>query len=291
MHELLRSELDDLAAVVVVDDLQKGCPEVLDGIRALADAALNVNGIRLVVLSREKKKLSNPDAVSRGLLRELTLGGLDADSAARLMGANVPAGERSRLLAATNGHPLYIELLSRRGASAGKEAIEEHLGKEIYAARKGARTNNLQSVHFVRADCRFMPLRSASSQLVFCASVLEHLPDVLPAVLEIARILDSSGKLVVGAPTENALYGMGRRLVGLRKPVDHFHQGVRLEAVIDRKFTRSLSRKLPFSFLPTFLALYLISVYEKSREPIACASDTTPAPHCMPHLSSSPASY
>ena len=133
VHELLRSELDDLAAVVVVDDLQKGCPEVLDGIRALADAALNVNGIRLVVLSREKKKLSNPDAVSRGLLRELTLGGLDADSAARLMGANVPAGERSRLLAATNGHPLYIELLSRRGASAGKEAIEEHLGKEIYA--------------------------------------------------------------------------------------------------------------------------------------------------------------
>jgi len=187
------------------------------------------------------------------------------------------------------GRGELLEILA--GKFAGAEYVAIDLGKEIYAARKGARANNLQSVHFMRADCRFMPLRSASSQLVFCASVLEHLPDVLPAMLEIARILDSSGKLVVGAPTENALYGMGRRLVGLRKPVDHFHQGVRLEAVIDRKFTRSLSRKLPFSFLPTFLALYLISVYEKSREPIACASDTTPAPHCMPHLSSSPASY
>jgi ubiquinone/menaquinone biosynthesis C-methylase UbiE len=118
----------------------------------------------------------------------------------------------------------------------------------------------------VRADCTSLPLRSACSQLVFCASVLEHLPDVLPATSEIARILEFGGKSVVGVPTENALYGMGRKLAGLRKPVDHFHKGVHLEAALGRKFTRSLSRKLPFSFLPTFLALYLISVYEKSRE-------------------------
>ena len=133
VHELLRAEFEGLGAVICVDDLQKAGPELTDGVRAMADAAIHVNGPRLLVLSREKRKLSNPDAAARGLVRELSLGGLDAESAARLMGNGVPAEERPRIIAATGGHPLYIELLARRGAAAGREAIEEHLRKEIYA--------------------------------------------------------------------------------------------------------------------------------------------------------------
>jgi tetratricopeptide (TPR) repeat protein/DNA-binding MarR family transcriptional regulator len=133
VHELLRTEFQELDAVIVIDDLQKGPPEVLDGVRAMADAAVSVNGPRLLVLSRERKRLCNPDAASRGLVRELSLGGLDQDSALRLMGNSVPAEERAGVMAAANGHPLYIELLARRGAAAGREAIEEHLRNEIYS--------------------------------------------------------------------------------------------------------------------------------------------------------------
>ena len=133
VHELLRSEFENLGAVIVIDDLQKGSQEVLDGVRAMADAAVSVNGPRLLVLTREKRRLCNPDAASRGLLRELSLGGLDRDSALKLMGSSVPPEERAGLMAATNGHPLYIELLARRGAAAGREAIEEHLRTEIYS--------------------------------------------------------------------------------------------------------------------------------------------------------------
>jgi len=133
VHELLRSEFESLAAIIVIDDLQKGSQEVLDGVRAFADAAISVNGPRLLVLTREKRRLSNPDAASRGIVRELSLGGLDNESALRLIGNSVPAVERAGVIAATNGHPLYIELLARRGATAGREAIEEHLRSEIYS--------------------------------------------------------------------------------------------------------------------------------------------------------------
>lgn len=131
VHELLRSEFESLGAIIVIDDLQKGSQEVLDVVRAMADAAVSVNGPRLLVLTREKRVLSNPDAASRGLVRELSLGGLDRESALQLMGNSVPAGERAGVIATANGHPLYIELLARRGAVAGREAIEEHLRNEI----------------------------------------------------------------------------------------------------------------------------------------------------------------
>jgi len=133
VHELLRAEFEDLGAVMVIDDLQKGSPEVLDCVRAMADAAIQVNGPRILVLSRERKRLCNPDAQSRGFLRELSLRGLDEESALMLMGNSVPAGERAGVMAATSGHPLYIELLARRGAAAGREAIEDHLRNEVYA--------------------------------------------------------------------------------------------------------------------------------------------------------------
>ncbi len=134
VHELMRSEFEDLGAVMVIDDLQKARPEVLDGVRALADAAIRVNGPRLLVLSRERPRLSNPDARSRGLLRELSLGALDEASARSLIGNSVPPGEMAGVVAAAGGHPLYIELLARRGAAAGREAIEDHLRNEVYSS-------------------------------------------------------------------------------------------------------------------------------------------------------------
>jgi tetratricopeptide (TPR) repeat protein len=133
VHELLRAEFADLGAVIVVDDLQKAPPEVRDGVRAIAEAALQVNGPRILVLSRDRRRLCNPDARSRGIARELSLGGLDNDSALKLIGNAVPAEERAGLMAAGGGSPLYIELLASRGAAAGREAIGEHLRDEVWS--------------------------------------------------------------------------------------------------------------------------------------------------------------
>jgi len=133
VHELLRAEFLDLGAVMVVDDLQKGSPEVQDAVRAMVDAALQVNGPRLLILSRVRLRLANPDAFSRGLVREIALGGLDRRSALELIGNSVPAEERAGMLDAAGGHPLYIELLARLGAASGREAVLDHLRNEVYA--------------------------------------------------------------------------------------------------------------------------------------------------------------
>jgi hypothetical protein len=75
------------------------------------------------------------------------------------------------------------------------------------------------------------------------------------------RVLEPEGTLVVGLPTENRLYGIARRLMGLRKPADHFHKCGYVEAILDREFMSSHARKLPLSFLPNFLSLYHVTVY------------------------------
>jgi ubiquinone/menaquinone biosynthesis C-methylase UbiE len=121
--------------------------------------------------------------------------------------------------------------------------------------------NRQPNEQLLRADCNHLPLRPNSSQLILCASLLEHLPSVELAVSEIQRVLESEGTLVVGVPTENRFYGIARKLARLRKPSDHFHKSGYLESILEQKFVRSRARKLPFSFLPDFLSLYHILVF------------------------------
>ena len=152
------------------------------------------------------------------------------------------------------------------------EFLAVDLGDDIFVARRRIKGKDVRSLQFVRADVRLLPLRSCCSQLVFCASVLEHLPDVLPAILEMRRILGRGGRLVVGVPTENRVYHIARKLAGFRKPADHHHQGTLVDKLLRDKLDLSISRKLPFSLLPRFLALYLVSVYEKERKPTSVSA-------------------
>jgi hypothetical protein len=68
----------------------------------------------------------------------------------------------------------------------------------------------------------------------------------------------------VGVPMENLIYRIARKLVGIRKPFDHYHQAPHVDGLLKGNFVPLLSRNLPFSLLPDVLSLYLVSVYEKS---------------------------
>ena len=137
------------------------------------------------------------------------------------------------------------------------------LGPIFRRQREKRNLGKLQNASFVKADCMHLPFRSNSSQLVFCASILEHLPDVLPALSELDRILEINGKLVVGLPTENRAYQVSRAIAGLKKPSDHFHGGAYVETLLARKFPHTKSTALPFSFLPRSLSLYSVLVCGK----------------------------
>jgi len=147
--------------------------------------------------------------------------------------------------------------------SSGSEYVGVDLGTNLQEAKRKAKLGKLQNANFVKADCTCLPFRSNSSQLVFCASLLEHLPDVLPALSELDRILEIDGKLVVGIPTENRAYQVSRAITGLQKPSDHFHSGVYVETLLARKFPHTKSTTLPFSFLPRSLSLYSVLVCGK----------------------------
>jgi ubiquinone/menaquinone biosynthesis C-methylase UbiE len=142
----------------------------------------------------------------------------------------------------------------------GSECIGIDVGNNLGEAKRTTRVECLENVQLVKADCALLPFKSESVQLVFCASVLEHLVNVLPTVLEIERILQLDGSLVIGVPTENHLYRIARWLVGLQKPKDHYHQGANIEVLVESRFVNHQSLMLPFSFLPRLLSLYMVIV-------------------------------
>jgi ubiquinone/menaquinone biosynthesis C-methylase UbiE len=158
------------------------------------------------------------------------------------------------------------------------ECIGIDIGKSLREAKRKAKVENIQNVQFVKADCTLLPFRSGSLQLVFCASVLEHLVDVPSALLEIERILELDGRLVIGVPTENRVYQISRAMVGLRKPTDHFHQGAYIEALAASRFADHQSEMLPFSFLPRFLSLYIVLVCNRFGPKTMCV-DTSNQHH------------
>ena len=146
---------------------------------------------------------------------------------------------------------------------AGSVYVGIDIGVNLDEAKRKAQLHDVLNAQFVKADCKFLPIRSNSSQLVFCASILEHLLEVSPALSELERVLELDGKLVVGVPTENRLYQISRAVVGLQKPADHYHKGMYLEALLAQKFPDTKSTALPFSFLPKGLSLYRVLICRK----------------------------
>lgn len=134
LHDILISELRDLDALVIIDDLQRASEEALGAVRALAEAVIQAAGARLLVLSRRRRSLCRPSELARGAARELALGGLDEESSLRLVGAGLPPEERRAVLAAAQGHPLYLHILSRSGIKAGRGEVWEHIRTELLSS-------------------------------------------------------------------------------------------------------------------------------------------------------------
>ena len=132
VRQLIWEDFQDLAAAIVIDDLQRASKEVEEGVRILIEAAMGVpSGPRILVLSRERRRLCAPRSLSGAGVHELVLQGLDRASAASLAGRRLGQAGRERVLSAAGGHPLYIEILSRRGPSEGMGMVWEHIRGQL----------------------------------------------------------------------------------------------------------------------------------------------------------------
>ena len=109
--EVLRQDLPDTDAFLVLDDAHDASPEGLVVIRMVAEAATSSPNVRLVILSRRTVPIYDArDTVLTGRVREIELDGLaPADAAALLSegGDPTPLVDLGRRL---GGHPLLLEL-------------------------------------------------------------------------------------------------------------------------------------------------------------------------------------
>ena len=98
-----------------------------------------------------------------------------------------------------------------------------------------------------------LPLDHGEIDLVWCSEVLEHIPDVAHALLEIRRVLKPDGRVLITVPYHGRLQAAGIALTRFDRHFDPLGQHVRfftrgsLKAALERSgFTRvQISRARP----------------------------------------------
>jgi len=86
--------------------------------------------------------------------------------------------------------PLLYEIAGNRSKIVSLDIAEEMLKR----ARNNSHPTN---IHYVHADVAAIPLASQTFDFVICYSCFPHFPDKTKALAEMARVLRSSGRLII----------------------------------------------------------------------------------------------
>src|SRR3989454_326342 len=118
---------EDLAGcVLAIDDLH-ACPAADALLRAVVEHPPEA---KILVATRTQPGFFESPDVARGRVLELRLEGLDDESAAELLasrGASLEPADVPRVVAATGGHPLALELFAASGLDAGAVETERYV--------------------------------------------------------------------------------------------------------------------------------------------------------------------
>ncbi len=121
---VLREDLS--GCVLAIDDLHT-CPAADALLRAVVEQPPDA---KILVATRTQPTFFEPPDVARGRVIELRLDGLDDESAAELLasrGASLEPRDVPRVIAATGGHPLALELFAASGLDAGAVETERYV--------------------------------------------------------------------------------------------------------------------------------------------------------------------
>src|SRR5439155_1280943 len=127
--------------------------------RAVA-VVIGVAGIgksALLVATRTQPTFFEPPDVARGRVLELRLDGLDEASAAELLasrGASLDPGDVPRVIAATGGHPLALELFAASGLDAGAVETEQYVLDTVLEGLDDASEDLLRTFAVLRRPAR-----------------------------------------------------------------------------------------------------------------------------------------
>jgi tetratricopeptide (TPR) repeat protein len=133
VSNIIVSDLKDLSALLIVDDVQKADKTISDFLGTLVGIFEGLPGMRLVCTSREIPSFYTRSAVFNGLVKELVLEGLDKKSSIQIMRRRaIPEKYFESLFRATKGHPLFLELVEEPGRMLDKN-IRMFIEQEVYS--------------------------------------------------------------------------------------------------------------------------------------------------------------
>jgi len=113
--EVLRQDLPDTHAFLVVDDAHEASPQTLAVIQMMAEAVASAPDVKLLVLTRRTLPIYDVrDIVIKGVVREIELDGLKPEEAASLLTGEGDETELLGLGRRLAGHPLLIELVRKQ---------------------------------------------------------------------------------------------------------------------------------------------------------------------------------
>jgi ubiquinone/menaquinone biosynthesis C-methylase UbiE len=85
----------------------------------------------------------------------------------------------------------------------------------------------------VRGHSQRLPFADETFDVVFCRSLLHHLPDPSQGVYEIDRVLKKNGELVVSEPIESILSSIPRKLVKGGRHFSDVHKDFKQRALVE----------------------------------------------------------
>jgi len=130
---VISTDLRDLSALILLDDIQKSDRTVTDLLSALVGTLEGLPGIRVICASREVPSFYTRSSVFGGVVKELALEGLDKKSSVQIMKRRaIPEKYFDGLYTATKGHPLFLELIEEPGRMLDKN-IRMFIEQEVHS--------------------------------------------------------------------------------------------------------------------------------------------------------------
>ena len=139
-------------------------------------------------------------------------------------------------------------------------SFDKVFGIDLYTseAKKVVDYYKLGNVEIIQANILRLPFRDDYFEVIFAASIFEHLLNLQEALIEIKRVLASKGLLIFCSPTESWLYHLGRKILGYKKPQDHYHSADRIVKEIRSVFNIDIIKCCPIPVLSTFAIYKLV---------------------------------
>lgn len=85
----------------------------------------------------------------------------------------------------------------------------------------------------VRGDSQRFPFKDETFDVIFCRSLLHHLPDPCEGVYEIDRVLKKGGELIVSEPIQSVLSNIPRKLVKGGGHFSEVHKDFKVRTLIE----------------------------------------------------------